>query len=124
VAHLSGEPRPALVSVDYLTVHTIRFQVLYVLLVLAHERRRILHFNVTAHPTAEGTAQQLRNAFPWGSAPHYLLRDRDRIFGDNFTRQVQHMGIEQVLLVHHDPPGKGLTSSASSARFAGSAWIM
>jgi len=52
---------------------------------------------VTAHPTAEWTAQQLRNAFPWDAAPRYLLRDRDRIFGDNFTRQVQDMGIEQVL---------------------------
>ena len=65
-----------LVSVDFFTVPTIRFQVLYVFLVLAHQRRRILHFNVTAHPTAEWTAQQLRNAFSWDSAPHYLLRDR------------------------------------------------
>ena len=75
-----------LVSVDFFTVPTIRFEVLDVFLVLAHERRRILHFNVTANPTAEWTAQQLRNAFPWDSAPRYLLRDRDRIFGDDFTR--------------------------------------
>jgi putative transposase len=92
-----------LVSVDFFTVPTIRFQVLYVFLVLAHERRRILHFNVTAHPTSECTAQQLRNAFPWDSAPRYLLRDRDRIFGDNFTRQVQDMGIEQVLSAPRSP---------------------
>ncbi len=92
-----------LVSVDFFTVPTIRFQVLYVFLVLAHERRRILHFNVTAHPTSEWTAQQLRNAFPWDSAPRYLLRDRDRIFGDNFTRQVQDMGIEQVLSAPRSP---------------------
>jgi len=92
-----------LVSVDFFTVPTIRFQVLYVFLVLAHERRRILHFNVTAHPTAEWTAQQLRNAFPWDSAPRYLLRDRDRIFGDNFTRQVQDMGIEEVLSAPRSP---------------------
>jgi transposase InsO family protein len=92
-----------LVSVDFFTVPTIRFQVLYVFLVLAHERRRILHFNVTAHPTAEWTAQQLRNAFPWDSAPRYLLRDRDRIFGDDFTRQVQDMGIEQVLSAPRSP---------------------
>src|SRR5450755_3669591 len=84
-----------LVSVDFFSVPTIRFQVPYVFLVLAHERRRILHFNVTAHPTAEWTAQQLRNAFPWDSAPRYLLRDRDRIFGDDFTRQVHDMGMEQ-----------------------------
>ena len=60
---------------------TIRFQVLYVFLVLAHDRRRILHFNVTAHPTAEWTGQQLREAFPFDQLPRYLLRDRDRIFG-------------------------------------------
>src|SRR6202158_2690005 len=92
-----------LVSVDFFTVPTIRFQVLYVFLVLAHERRRILHFNVTAHPTAEWTAQQLRNAFPWDSAPRYLLRDRDRIFGDDFTRQVHDMGMEQVLCAPRSP---------------------
>ena len=49
-------------------------------LVLAHDRRRILHFGVTAHPTAEWTAQQLREAFPWETAPRYLLRDREGIF--------------------------------------------
>ena len=64
---------------------TIRFQVLYVFLVLAHERRRILHFGVTACPTAEWTTQQLRETFPWETAPRYLLRDRDRIFGADFV---------------------------------------
>src|SRR5467141_5354413 len=86
-----------LVSIDFFTVPTIRFQVLYVFLVLAHDRRRILHFGVTAHPTAEWTAQQLRDAFPWDTAPRYLLRDRDRIFGDDFSRQVEEMGIREVL---------------------------
>jgi putative transposase len=70
-----------MVSVDYFTVPTIRFQILYVFVVLAHERRRIVHFAVTAHPTAEWTAQQMREAFPWDTAPRYLLRDRDQIFG-------------------------------------------
>jgi transposase InsO family protein len=87
----------ALVSVDFLTVPTIRFQILYVFLVLAHDRRRILHFAVTAHPTAEWTAQQLREAFPWDSAPRFLLRDRDRIFGSDFTKQVNELGIQEVL---------------------------
>ena len=54
-----------LVSVDFFTVPTIRFHVLYVFLVLAHDRRRIIHFNVTSHPTAEWTGQQLREAFPF-----------------------------------------------------------
>jgi hypothetical protein len=73
----------SMVSVDFFTVPTIRFQVLYVLLVLAHKRRRIPHFGVTAHPTAEWTAQQLREAFPWDCAPRFLLSDRDRIFGSD-----------------------------------------
>src|SRR5215813_12494105 len=81
-----------MVSVDFFTVPTIRFQVLYVFLVLAHDRRRILHFGVTAHPTAEWTAQQLREAFPWETAPRYLLRDRDRIFGADFVTQMKVMG--------------------------------
>ena len=92
-----------LVSVDFFTVPTIRFEILYVFLVLAHERRRIVHFAVTAHPTAEWTAHQLREAFPWDSAPQYLLRDRDRIFGHEFVEQVKAMGIEQVLGAPRSP---------------------
>ena len=86
-----------IVSVDFFTVPTIRFQVLYVFLVLAHDRRRILHCAVTDHPTAEWTAQQLREAFPWDSAPRFLLRDRDRIFGIDFTKQVEEFGIQEML---------------------------
>src|SRR5262249_23020278 len=72
-----------LVSIDFLMLPTLRFQILYVFLVLAHDRRRILHFAVTAHPTAAWTAQQVREAFPWDSAPRFLLRDRDRIFASD-----------------------------------------
>src|SRR3954447_21755154 len=93
----------SMVSVDFFTVPTIRFQVLYVFLVLAHDRRRILHFAVTAHPTAEWSIQQLREAFPWDSAPQYLLRDRDRIFGKEFVDQVKAMGIKQVLSAPRAP---------------------
>jgi hypothetical protein len=74
-----------------------------VFLVLAHDRRRIVHFNVTAHPTAEWTAQQLREAFPFEQFPRYLLRDRDRIFGDEFTRAVKAMGITEVLSAPRSP---------------------
>jgi putative transposase len=93
----------SMVSVDFFTVPTIRFQILYVFLVLAHDRRRILHFAVTAHPTAEWTAHQLREAFPWDTAPRYLLRDRDRIFGQAFVEQVKAMGIKQVLSAPRSP---------------------
>jgi transposase InsO family protein len=86
-----------LVSMDFFTVPTIRFQVLYVFLVLAHDRRRILHFNVTAHPTAEWTGQQLRETFPFDQLLRYLLRDRDAIFGNAFTEQVGDMGIQEEL---------------------------
>ena len=92
-----------MVSVDFFTVPTIRFQVLYVFLVLAHDRRRIVHFNVTAHPTAEWTAQQLREAFPFDQIPRYLLRDRDGIFGGEFRKDVKAMGIKEVLSAPRSP---------------------
>src|SRR5438477_1663841 len=92
-----------LVSIDFFTVPTIRFQVLYVFLVLAHDRRRILHFHVTRHPTAEWTGQQLRNAFPFDQLPGYLLRDRDAIYGQDFREQVRYMGIEEVLSTPRSP---------------------
>jgi transposase InsO family protein len=93
----------SMVSVDFFTVPTIRFEILYVFLVLAHERRRIVHFAVTMHPTAAWTVQQLREAFPWDTAPRYLLRDRDRIFGTEFVNQVEAMGIKQVLSASRSP---------------------
>jgi putative transposase len=92
-----------LVSVDFFTIPTIRFQILYVFLVPAHDRRRVLHFNVTAHPTAEWTGQQLWNAFPFDKVPRYLLRDRDAIFGHDFREQVRDMGMEEVLSTPRSP---------------------
>jgi putative transposase len=92
-----------LVSIDFFTVPTIRFQVLYVFLVLAHDRRRILHFNVTAHPTAEWTGQQLREAFPFDQFPRYLLRDRDAIFGNEFREQLRDLCICEVLSAPRSP---------------------
>ena len=88
-----------IVSVDFFTVPTIRFQVLYVFLVLAHDRRRILHFNVSRHPTAEWAGQQLRETFPFNQFP---LRDRDRIFGQD-REQVRDMDIEEVLSTPRSP---------------------
>src|SRR5258708_39682921 len=85
------------------SVGTIRFQVLYVFLVLAHDRRRILHFNVTAHPTADWTGQQLREAFPFAQLPRYLLRDRDAIFGGDFREHVRDMDICEVLSAPRSP---------------------
>jgi putative transposase len=96
-------PAKQLVSIDFFTVPTVRFQILYLFLVLAHDRRHILHFKVTAHPTAEWTGQQLREAFPFDQLPGYLLRDRDAIFGDAFRRQVRDRGIHEVLSTPRSP---------------------
>ena len=92
-----------LVSIDFLTVPTVRLRVLFVLVVLRHHRRRVVHFNVTAHPTAIWTAQQLVDAFPDESAPAYLLRDRDRVYGHHFRRRVKGMGIQEVLTAPQSP---------------------
>ncbi len=92
-----------MVSVDFFTVPTIRFQLLYVFLILAHDRRRIVHFNVTAHPTAEWTAEQLREVFPFDQIPRYLLRDSDRIVGAEFREDVKAMGIQEVLSAPRAP---------------------
>jgi len=92
-----------IVSIDFLVVSTVRFQFLYVLIFLSIERRRIVDFNVTAHPTAEWTAQQVIEAFPWDTAPRYLLRDRDSIYGDYFKARVKGMGIEHVVTAWKSP---------------------
>jgi Integrase core domain len=92
-----------LVSIDFFTVPTARLRVLFVLVVLAHHRRRVVHFNVTEHPTAVWTAQQMVDAFPDDSAPAYLLRDRDQVYGQNFRHRVQGMGIDEVLTAPHSP---------------------
>ena len=92
-----------LASIDFFTVHTVWFEVLFVFIVLVHDRRRIVHFNVTAHPTAEWTAQQLLEAFPFETAPRYLLRDRDRTYGQEFRKQVSVMNIKEVLSAPRSP---------------------
>src|SRR5437870_10739086 len=92
-----------LVSIDFFTVPTARLRVLFVLVVLAHQRRRVLHFNVTEHPTAAWTTQQLVDAFPDDSAPSYLLRDRDSIYGPPFRQRVKRMRICEVLTAPLSP---------------------
>ena len=75
-------------AIDFFTVPTATFRTLYCFVVLLHDRREVVHFNVTAHPTAVWTAQQMIEAFPEDSAPRYLLRDRDCIYGEDFGRRV------------------------------------
>ena len=92
-----------LASIDFFTVPTVWFEVLFVFVVLAHDRRRVLHFNVTAHPTAVWTAQQILEAFPFETVPKYLLRDRDAIYGQVLQQQIEAMGIAEVLGAPRSP---------------------
>ena len=87
----------ALASIDFFSVPTVTGRVLCVFVVLLHDRRRIVHFNVTEHPTAAWTAQQVIDAFPHDTAPRWLLRDRDAIYGEAFRRRIAGMGIGEVL---------------------------
>jgi putative transposase len=90
-------------AMDFFVVPTVTFKVLFVLVILVHERRRIVHVNVTEHPSTEWTAQQVVDAFPWETAPRYLLRDRDHIYGEQFRQRVGHMGIAEVLIALRSP---------------------
>src|SRR5438067_10277877 len=92
-----------LVSIDFFTVPTARLRVLFVFVVLSHERRRVVHFNITEHPTTEWAAQQMVEAFPDDLAPRYLIRDRDGIYGKYFQHRVQGMGIQQVRTAPRSP---------------------
>src|SRR5262249_54365780 len=92
-----------LVSLDFFTVPTARLRMLFVLVVLAHPRRRVVHFNITEHPTARWTAQQIVEALPNDTAPSYLLRDCDRVYGEPFRHRVQGSGITEVLTASRSP---------------------
>ena len=94
---------PDLVSIDFFTVPTATFRVLYVFIVLSHDRRSVLHFNITEHPTAQCTAQQIIEGFPFETVPRYVLRDRDGIYGRDFRHRVARMGIEQVCTAPRSP---------------------
>ena len=88
---------------DFFVVSTVLCKVLFVFVVLAHERRRVVHINVTDTPTAQWTAHQLVEAFPWETAPRYLLRDRDAVYGVVFSSRAQSMGIHEVKTAPRSP---------------------
>jgi transposase InsO family protein len=90
-----------LVALDCFTVPTVTFRGLFVLVILAHERRRVVHFNATEHPTVQWTAQQVVEAFPWDTVPRSLLRDR--IYGAAFRQRVRHMGLNEVIIAPRSP---------------------
>ena len=92
-----------LVSIDFFVVPTATFAVLFVFIVLRHERRRIEHFGVTAHPSADWVAQQTREAFPWDTAARYPIRDRDGAYEQSFRSTVMAMGVEEVVTAPRSP---------------------
>jgi putative transposase len=85
-----------IVAVDLLTLPTVRFEIFYVFVILALERRRLVFANVTTNPTASWLGQQVVNAFPWDTAPKFLIRDRDGAYGEEFSHRVRSLGIRTV----------------------------
>ena len=84
-------------------VATATFRLLYALIVLGHDRRTIIHFDVTQNPTQDWLSRQMAEAFPWDTAPCYLLRDRDTSYGPAFRDRVRVMGIKQVVTAPRSP---------------------
>ncbi len=92
-----------IVSIDFFTVPTATFRVLFVFVMLSNVRRRVVHFNVTAAPSAFWTGQQMVEAFPWDTMPRFVLRDRDGAYGKEFRQRVCGMGIEEVVIAANSP---------------------
>jgi transposase InsO family protein len=90
-------------AIDFFTMPSVSYRIFYVFVVLRHSDRKILHFNITQHPSAIWTAQQITEAFPFDSCPRFILRDRDRIYGECFRKRVEHMGINDVLIAPRSP---------------------
>jgi len=91
------------VALDFFTVPTATFRVLFVLVMLTHGRRRLVHVNMTEHPTAEWTARQLLEACVNEEAPRYLIRDRDQVYGARFCRQAATLDIREVVIAPRSP---------------------
>jgi len=92
-----------LASIDLFVLPTAAFRILFVIVVLHHERRRIVHFGVTANPTADWVAQQITEAFPWDTSPRYMIRDRDSVYGAAVRAKVKAMDIEEVVTAPRSP---------------------
>jgi len=96
--HIEG-----IAAIDTFVVVTAAFRLLYVSVVLGHARRKILHLNVTQHPTAGWLSRLITEAFPWDTAPRYLLRDRDTSYGQSFQKRARVMGITEVVTAPRSP---------------------
>jgi hypothetical protein len=100
--------REAIAAMDFFTVPTLTFGVLTCFFVIAHDRRRVLHFNVTRHPTSAWVSQQLREAFPYDTAPKYLIHDRDAIFNAEVRETMKAIGIKSVRTSFKSPWQNGI----------------
>jgi transposase InsO family protein len=98
----------AIWAADLLTVQTLTFKTLYVLFLITHGRRELVHFAVTAHPTAAWAWRHLIEATPWGRHPRFLLRDRDRVYGSDFTSHAKAIGVETRLTPFRAPKANGI----------------
>ena len=107
------------VSMDFFTVPTITMRVLFVFIVLEHGRRKVLHFNVTEHPTAAWTAQQIREAFADREPAQYAIRDRDGVYGNLVRECITSLGMEDVLTAPHSPWQKAYASHCTSMKPSG-----
>jgi transposase InsO family protein len=94
---------PDIVAIDMFVVTTATFRLLYTLIVLSLDRRRVVHFEVTANPTQDWLSGQMTEAFPWDTTPRYLLRDRDKSYGPTFRQRVRAMGITEVITAARSP---------------------
>jgi putative transposase len=90
-------------AIDMFVVASASFRLLYVMIILAHDRRKFVHTAVTEHPTAAWLSRQVTEAFPWDTAPRYLLRDRDASYGSDFRSRVEAMGITEVITAPRSP---------------------
>ncbi|MGA1795438.1 MAG: integrase core domain-containing protein [bacterium] len=93
---------------DFFVVPTVNFTFVYVFFIIEHARRKILHFNVTGHPSADWMMQQLREAFPFDSAPRYLIFDRDSIFSPQVKQCIRNMHIQPKLISYQAPWQNGI----------------
>ena len=100
--------REALAAMDFFVVPTLTFRLLYVLLVIQHDRRKVLLVNVTAHPTAAWVIQQLREAFPFETTARFILLDRDSIFSTAVCKALQHMKVQSVRTTYQSPWQNGV----------------
>jgi transposase InsO family protein len=99
---------PHIWAADFFTVQTLTFRTLYVFFVISHDRRQIVHWNVTAHPTAPWVWQQIIQATPWNTHHHFLIRDRDTSYGGNFIPKAAGLGIRTILTPVHAPKANAI----------------